>query len=202
MIKNVIFDLGGVLIDWNPRYLYRKIFKDPAIMEHFLTHICTQAWNERHDEGVTFAANAQQLIVKHPQFATHIKAYDERWGEMINGPIQGTVDLLEKIYDQGRFRLLGLSNWSAEKFPVAEQRFPFLQNFEDIVVSGRIKIKKPNPEIFRHLCIKHGLVPEQSLFIDDVLANIEVARHLGFHVELFRDPDRLAARLIALDMLT
>lgn len=195
MIKNIVFDLGGVLIDWNPRYLYRKIFKAETEVERFVTEVCSQTWNERHDEGVTFAANAAALIAHHPHFEREIRAYRERWDEMIRGPIEPTVEILARLKREGRYRLLALTNWSAETFPLAEARFGFLKHFEGIVVSGRIGLKKPAPEIFHHLCSRFGVVPEESLFIDDHRPNIEAAARLGFDTEHFRSAAQLDERL-------
>jgi len=194
-VRNIVFDFGGVLIDWNPRYLYRKIFNDENKMEHFLAHVCTQEWNERHDEGHSFLDNGAELIKKFPDFAAEIHAYRERWGEMINGPMSGTPEILERLKKDGRHRLFGLTNWSAETFGIAEEKFAFLKLFEGIVVSGRIGLKKPDPRIFQHLCERYQIEPGESLFIDDNLANVRAAAALGFHTEHFRSAEHLAERL-------
>lgn len=162
MVRNVIFDLGGVLIDWNPRYLYRSLFANEQEMEKFLAEVCNQHWNEKHDEGKSFAENSAELIAKHPKFENEIRAYGARFGDMLKGPIQGTVEILEALKERGQHKLLGLSNWSAETFPIAEKRYPFLQLFEGIVVSGRINMRKPQAAIFNHLCRTYQVLPAES----------------------------------------
>ena len=200
-IKNVVFDLGGVLINWNPRALYKKIFADPQEMENFLQTICTQEWNERQDMGRPFAIAVNALCVAHPKFEIQIRAFDERWEEMITGPIQGTVDILSELKDRGGPRLFALSNWSHEKFPFAERNFPFLKYFEGLVVSGRVKMKKPDPRIYVHLCDQFALVPGESVFIDDVADNIAASERLGFHGIRFESPEQLRTRLESLGLL-
>src|SRR5579872_5003147 len=147
----VVFDLGGVLIDWNPRHLYRKLFAgDEAAMEHFLATICTQAWNERQDAGRSFADAAAQLTALHPDKTALIEAYGVRFDEMLAGPIHGTLDVLAALRER-QVPLYALSNWSAETYPLAERRFAFLQWFRGIVISGREGMIKPDPRIFRLL---------------------------------------------------
>ena len=192
--NTLVFDIGGVLLDWNPRYLYRKLFDDEARMEVFLRDVCSQTWNEKQDEGRSFAEAIQELIQRYPEQEDLIRAYDERWLEMISGPIAGTVALFEKLHQNGH-DLFGLSNWSAEKYVVAKKQFPFLNKFKAIVVSGEVKMIKPNPAIY-HLLLK--LINKQAadcLFIDDSKANIEVAKKLGFHTISFQNPDNLKKQL-------
>lgn len=201
MIKNVVFDLGGVLIDWNPRHLYRKVFADEAAMEKFLAEVCTQEWNEMQDAGRSFRDGIDELLRLHPGHRAEIEIWDSRWHEMISGAIQPTVDILAVIKKQGRHRLLGLSNWSSDKFHVAEDRFEFLKWFEHIVVSGRIKLKKPDPRIFQHLCESCRITPQESLFIDDSKANIGAALKLGFHALQFTSPGALETHLRQLGVI-
>ena len=150
-ISTVVFDLGGVLIDWNPRYLYRKLLRDePDRIEWFLGNICTPEWNSRQDAGRTMQEACDVLVAEYPEHEELIRAYYDRWEEMIAGPIEGTVDILRRIRERP-YGLYGLTNWSAETFPVAQERFEFLSWFEGIVVSGDIGMIKPDPPIFHHL---------------------------------------------------
>lgn len=194
-IDQIVFDLGGVLIDWNPRYLYRKLFADPKEMEWFLTEVCHGHWNEQQDAGRSFEKAIQEVVAVHPRYEEMIRAYFHRWGEMISGPIQGTVEILESLHRKGEHRLFALTNWSAETFPYARKNFPFLGLFEGIVVSGVEKLIKPDPKFFGLLTERHGVVPERSLFIDDVQKNIDAASRLGFNSIRFTGPEDLRARL-------
>ena len=187
----VLFDLGNVLVDWNPRHLYRKVFAGrPREMEHFLSHICNQAWNERHDRGERFQDNVAWLAARHPWYRTEIEAYWNRWSETMSGEITGTVQLLERLHRSG-VAVHALTNWSAETFPFAEAAFPWLDLFGHIVVSGRIDLIKPDPAIFHHAAEHCPLKPERTLFVDDAPRNTTSAAALGFHVHLFEGPDGL-----------
>lgn len=183
----VVFDLGGVLIDWDPRYLYRTIFDgDEAAMERFLAEVTTPAWNAEQDAGRTWRDAIETLIAIHPDRRDLIVAYDERWAEMLGRPIEGTVALLADLRSTG-IRLAALSNWSAEKFPIARERYLFLDWFEAIVISGEVGIAKPDPRIFRHLLECTGLSAEATVYVDDVPANVAVAAGLGMTALRFRD---------------
>ena len=192
--NTLVFDIGGVLLDWNPRYLYRKLFDDEAEMEVFLRDICSQAWNEKQDAGRSFAEATDELIQQYAEHAELIRAYDERWLEMISGPIEGTVALLERLHKTG-YDLFGLSNWSAEKYHVAEEQFPFLHWFQAVVVSGEVKVTKPNPEIYHLLLGRVNRKARDCLFIDDSKVNIDTASRLGFHTIHFQDPKGLQEQL-------
>lgn len=192
-IETVVFDLGGVLVDWNPRYLYRKLISSADEIEYFLTHVCNREWNEEQDHGRPFAEAVRLLEAKFPEKSALIRAYHERWEEMLRGEIAGTVALLEELHAQG-MHLLALSNWSHETFPIAERRFPFLRLFHGKVVSGYEKLKKPDPRIFQLLVRRFQIEPRRSLFIDDVEENIRAAERLGFEVAHFRDPVILRQR--------
>ena len=169
----IIFDLGAVLIDWNPRHLYRKIFSDESRMEWFLANICTGAWNEEQDAGRSFSEATRMLIEQHPDQETEILAFWHRWEEMLGGPIQGTVDILKEIRELNRYKVLALTNWSAETFPIALQRYDFLGWFDGIVMSGEEKTRKPFPGFYRILLDRYAVKPAQALFIDDSARNIE-----------------------------
>lgn len=199
-VRAVVFDLGGVLIDWNPRHLYRKLFRDAAAMERFLAEICTQAWNEEQDSGRPFAEAVALLVERHPEQADLIRAYDARWPEMLAGPIAESVAILAALKADG-LPLYALTNWSAEKFPVALARFPFLGWFEAITVSGQIGMRKPDPRIFRHLLDRHGLNAPETLFIDDSPANVAAAAALGLQAIRFTGPAALRRSLAARGLL-
>lgn len=190
-INTIIFDLGGVLIDWNPRYLYRKIFKTEEEVSWFLQHVCTSEWNDQQDAGRSFEEATRELIRKHPEFKEPIAAWYARWQETIAGPIDGTVEILKNIKASEKFRLYALTNWSAETFPWALENFHFLHWFEGIVVSGIEKCKKPAPEFFQILFDRHQVRPGESLFIDDNLHNIEGAKALGLNTIAFETPEQL-----------
>ncbi len=192
----VVFDLGGVLIDWDPRYLYRKLIPDdPARIEWFLATVCTGEWNEEQDAGRPFAEGVALLCRRHPEHEALIRAYDERWPEMLNGAFPQTVAILEGLHRRGRRPLYALTNWSAEKFPVARERFAFLDWFDGIVVSGELGLRKPDPRIFRHLLERFALRPAATVFIDDSARNVEAARALGLDAILFTTAAALRAAL-------
>jgi len=191
-INTIIFDLGGVLIDWNPRYLYRKIFKTEEEVTWFLENICTSEWNDEQDAGRSFEEATSELMKKHPAYREAIAAWYDRWQETISGPIDGTVNILKDIKTSGKFRLYALTNWSAETFPWALENFEFLHWFEGIVVSGVEKCRKPLPEFFHILFNRYNIRPSEALFIDDNLLNIEGAKALGLNTIAFRSPEQLA----------
>lgn len=195
MFETVIFDLGGVLIDWNPRYLYRKIFEDEKEMEWFLTNICTPEWNEQQDAGRSFDEATEELVRKHPDHEVAIRAWYGRWKETIQGPIHETVDILRAIRSTNKYSLYALTNWSAETFPWALERFDFLQWFEGIVVSGVEKTRKPFPEFYQILLDRYRIEPAKAVFIDDNIKNIEAAHQLGIHGVHFQSPVQLQREL-------
>ncbi|WP_375419129.1 HAD family hydrolase [uncultured Hymenobacter sp.] len=192
----VVFDLGGVLIDWNPRYLYRRIFADEAEMEAFLATVCTPAWNDEQDAGRPLAEATALLVGQHPQHAAAIRAYYDRLGEMFSGPIAGSVAVLEELRQAGRHRLYALTNWSHETFPYAQRTFDFLAWFEGIVVSGTEQTRKPYPAIYHTLLRRYALDPVQTLFIDDNATNIRAAEALGLTGIHFHSPEQLRAALV------
>jgi len=195
-INTIVFDIGGVLIDWNPAYLYRKIFSDEAEMKYFLTEICSPEWNAEQDAGRTWGEATQILADQFPQYEPEIRAYFLRWTEMIGGVMTGTVQILESLHQQNSRRLLSLTNWSSETFPYALENFPFLHLFEGIHVSGHEKMKKPDPRIFQLLIDRYGIEePSRALFIDDNLDNVESARQLGLQAIRFSSPVQLKAEL-------
>jgi 2-haloacid dehalogenase len=197
----VVFDLGGVLIDWNPRYLYRELFAgDEVAMEHFLTHVCSPEWNICQDAGRPLADAYALLTRTYPEHKSLIEAWGARFDEMMAGPIVGTLEILAQLRARGT-PLYALSNWSAETFPYALQRFEFLSWFRGIVISGELKLIKPDPRIFRHLLDAHGLRPEHTLFIDDAPHNVAGAAALGIRALHFTEPAALRTALGELGIL-
>jgi 2-haloacid dehalogenase len=201
MIKNIVFDLGGVLIDWNPKYLYRKIFSTEQQVEWFLDNICTGAWNSGQDEGRLMEEATKILVDQHPQYAPEITAYYQRWTEMLNGHLEGTLNILETLKTQGTHRLFALTNWSGESFPTALEMFDFLHWFEGIVVSGDEKLIKPDSRIYQLLFERFKIKPEESIFIDDSLKNVEAARELGMVSIHFVKPELLKHQLEEMGVL-
>lgn len=197
-----IFDLGGVLLDWDPRHLYRKLFAgDDAAMENFLATVCTTEWNERQDAGRTFAAATEALMPRHAHQRELIEAFGARFGEMIPGAIEGTVAILAELRARD-VPIYAITNWSAETFPPQRARFPFLDHFHDIVVSGVEGVIKPDPRIFRILLDRNDVSPRDAVFIDDVAANAAAATTLGIHGIHFRSPDQLRGELAACGLLS
>jgi 2-haloacid dehalogenase len=195
-----VFDLGGVLIDWNPRHLYRKLFEHEADMEHFLENICTTEWNQQQDAGRSFAQACAALKLEHPSNAEMIDAWFERFDEMIAGPITGTVDILSELRER-KVSIYALSNWSAETFPFAQRRFEFLQWFRAIFLSAEVRLVKPDPRIFKRFCKTFALRPEQIVYIDDLQHNVEAARRIGMHGIRFSDPASLRQELVQFGLL-
>jgi 2-haloacid dehalogenase len=195
-----VFDLGGVLIDWNPRYLYRKLFQHEADMEYFLANICTPEWNLQQDAGRTFAEACATLKRERPGYAEMIDAWFERYDEMLAGPIAGSVDLLAQLRGQ-EVPIYALSNWSAETFPFARKRFEFLQWFRAIVLSAEVHLVKPDPRIFQRFCERVALLPGQIIYIDDLQHNVEAARSSGMYAIRFSDPATLREELVQLGLL-
>jgi len=196
-----VFDLGGVLVDWNPRHLYRKLFSgDEGAMEHFLANVCTQAWNERQDAGRPHSEGEAELIALHPDKADLIRAFHARWEEMLAGAILGTVDILADLKARG-VPLFALTNWSSETFHHAERRFEFIGWFNDVLVSGREKMIKPDPQIFRLMMDRFGIAPGTAVYIDDVPRNVAAGEAAGMKGLLFIDPPKLRKDLEALNLL-
>jgi len=194
-IDAIIFDLGGVLIDWNPNYLFDKVFDDEEKKKHFFQNICTPEWNEEQDAGRSIKQATEMLVAQHPDWKEHIEAYYGRWTEMLGGPIHETVEILRQIKESGKYKLYALTNWSGELFPVALERYNFLHWFDGRVVSGDEKMRKPFPE-FYHLTLKRfNLTPQKTLFIDDNLRNIQAAEELGIQCIHFTSPGQLKDEL-------
>jgi 2-haloacid dehalogenase len=200
-VSAVVFDLGGVLIDWDPRYLYRQLFDgDEDGMERFLAEVCTPSWNAEQDAGRPWAEAVELLVREHPEERDRIEAYHLRWEQTLGGAIEETVDVLRELREEP-VRLFALSNWSAETFPIARRRYPFLGWFDGIVISGEVGICKPDERVFRHLITTYGLEPRSTVFVDDSEVNVDAARALGMTAIQFTSGSQLRDELRRLGVL-
>lgn len=196
--SNIIFDLGGVLIDWNPEYLYKKVFDDKEQMNWFLTNVCHSDWNVNQDAGVSVEKATQEKVSEFPDWEKHIKMFYGRWEEMLGGEISGTVAILDSLIKNKDLDVFALTNWSAETFPIAQEQFKFLSWFKGILVSGEEKTRKPFREIYQRMMNKFDLIPSECLFIDDNLENVEAAEAFGIKSILFKSPSDLKIALVDL----
>jgi len=200
MKKTIIFDLGGVLIDWNPQHLFRKIFPDQEEMDFFLRAVCSPEWNAQLDRGYPFKVAIAELTAEHPEYTDQINAYFDRWDEMIPGSFPETVKILKEIKDAG-YPLVGLSNWSGETLPRVAHQFEFLNWFDPLVLSGEVEMVKPDPDIYLYLLKEINREPGECIFIDDSEVNIQTAEKLGFEGIHFSSPQQLRDRLNQLGIL-
>lgn len=194
MIRAIVFDLGGVLIGWDPRLLYRKLFDDDASIDRFFHEVDFHGWNLEQDRGRTFEEGVAELTARFPHYAEYIRAYDERYPETVTGALEPTVQVLSKLQQAG-YPLYALSNWSAEKYEYARARFDFLNWFDLIVVSAHVQLVKPDPRIFELLLERTGRRAAECIFIDDNETNVQVARAMGFHAIRFESAPQLVADL-------
>ena len=200
-IKAIIFDFGNVLLEWNPRLVYRRYFpNDNESMEKFLQEVNFMDWNAQQDKGRTFAEGVAELSKQFPHYADLIQAYHDNWEHSIGHYFEGTVEIMKQLKKAG-YPLYGLSNWSAETFPIAQEKYDFFNLLDDRVISGEVGLIKPEPEIFELLLQKIGRPAHECLFIDDASANIEQAQNLGFATVHFQSSDQLAAELHRLHIL-
>lgn len=201
MINTIIFDLGAVLIDWNPHYLYKTIFDDEAERHAFLNTVCTAEWNEEQDGGRSLHEATELLTTQFPEHETAIRAFYGRWSDMLGGPIAGTVAIFSELKSSGRYAFYALTNWSAETFPIALEQFDFLSWFDGIVVSGIEKDRKPFASFYNTLLNRYNIDPAKALFIDDNLRNVRAAEALGIRAIHFTGPDELRKQLVAYGVL-
>jgi len=195
-INTIIFDLGGVLIDWNPEYVYLDIFNgDREKMQWFFDTICTSEWNENQDAGYPMAKATEERIAMFPEHKELIEMFYGRWDDMLGDAIQETVDILEKLVNSSNYKVVALTNWSHETFPKAINKFAWLQWFEGIVVSGEEKTRKPFDDIYHLTLNRFNINAKHSIFIDDNLKNIEAANALGINGIQFKSPERLIEQL-------
>ncbi|HLI61426.1 MAG TPA: HAD family phosphatase [Solirubrobacteraceae bacterium] len=198
-ISTVVFDIGGVLLEWDPRHVYREVFDDEAEMERFLADVCSREWHEDNDRGVRYAESCAALAARFPEYEREIRLWGERTEDMVAGPIEGTVRLLAELQAAG-VPCYGLTNMEAETYPLRYERFDFLRALDGTVVSSEEGVIKPDPEIFRRLLDRFGLVASQTVFVDDSERNVDAARALGMVAVRFRSPSQLRAELVALGL--
>lgn len=200
-IKAVVFDYGNVLLEWNPRYVYERYFpNDPDAMERFFHEVNFMEWNAQQDKGRPFAEGVAELSKEFPQHARLIQAYHDHWKDSIGEAHWGTVEIMKRLKQAG-YLLYGLSNWSAETFPLMREEYDFFNLFDDMVISGEVGHVKPQPEIFHILLDKIGRPAQECLFIDDSLANIQQAQRIGFATVHFESPEHLAKALREMKLL-
>lgn len=196
----LVFDLGNVLVCWNPVNLYQKIFSDKKEMAYFLHHICTMDWHTEQDAGRSPAEGTEVLIKKHPGWEPAIRAFYTRWQEMFCGPIEGSVQILRELKEKG-YKLYALSNWNEELYHRTVNDFPFLHWFDGKIISGAVKMKKPDADIFQLLFQQFAIEPARAVFIDDNRQNVETAERLGLRSILFTTPEALRKDLEDLQIL-
>ncbi len=199
--KAIIWDLGNVLIDWNPNYVFDQLIEDEEKRTHFFQNICTIDWNENQDAGYPIIQATADLVAEHPEWKEYIEAYYGRWEEMLGGPIQDTVEIFRELKKKAHLKHYALTNWSHELFPVALQLYDFLHWFDGRVVSGEEKMRKPNLKFYQVLLHRYNLNADEVLFIDDNLRNVQAAEVLGIQSIRFLSPQQLKEELLKLGIL-
>ena len=194
MIKNIIFDFGGVLLDWNPHYLYDPYFGDVEKTEWFLTNICTYPWNAQHDAGKPVAEGTTELVAQYPEWEKEIRMYYDEFEKMLSGQIADMEEYIKELKGRG-FRIYGLSNWSVETFAMIRPKYPILDLMEDMVISGKEKVMKPDAKIYQIALSRFDIKPEESVFIDDNVNNIIGCEAAGIHGIVFKDAGQLRSDL-------
>ena len=200
-IDTIIFDLGGVLIDWNPAYVFNKTIPDEEERKYFFEQVCTHDWNEEQDAGKLLQIATEERVKLFPEWETHIRSFYGRWEEMLGDAIAGTVHVFNRLREMSDLKMYALTNWSHETFPVALERYEFLHRFDGILVSGEEKTRKPFPEIYQLLFTRFNINPERAVFIDDNLRNIKAGEVFGLKVVHFKSPEQLTDELIKLGIL-
>lgn len=201
-VKAIIFDIGNVLVRWNPHNAFAPLFKNRAgELDYFLNEICSPAWHDRHDQGITFAENITALQKKFPEHHDMIAAYDTLWDDMFDGVIKGSVEILRQLHALS-YPLCALSNFPAEKYPAFRQKHDFMALFQDVVISGEEKVTKPDLRIYQILLDRCPARPQHCLFIDDRMENITAARNVGLQTHLFTGADNLTLYLLDREILT
>jgi 2-haloacid dehalogenase len=201
MINTIIFDLGAVLIDWNPHYMYKTLFADEEEMKHFLANVTTSDWNEEQDAGRSLQEGTDILVKQFPEHETNIRAFYTRWEEMLGDAFWDTVEIFKQLKESGKYKIYALTNWSAETFPIAQRKFDFLNWFDGIVVSGEEKMRKPTPEFYQILLNRHQVKPKEALFIDDNYRNISAAEKLGIQSIHYTSAEALREKLVELKII-
>jgi 2-haloacid dehalogenase len=202
MIKNIVFDLGGVLIDWNPEYVFLKEFRgDREKMNWFFNTICTSSWNEEQDAGYSIEKATNERVAMFPKHERLIRMYYGEWEQMLGFEHTETVEILRRLHDSKEHSIYSLTNWSNETFPVALKKFPFLSWFKGVLVSGDVGLKKPDPEIYKLLLDRYGLEANTCVFIDDRTENVKAASALGFSGIVFKNHTQLSKDLKKLNII-
>lgn len=197
-VNTIIWDLGGVLIDWNPHYVFTdQYFDSKEKKEYFFSQVCTHDWNEKQDEGRSIVDATLELVAQFPDWEYAIRDYYGRWTDMLNGPIQGTVDIFRKLIEAKQYRHYALTNWQADLFNIALVRYDFLQWFDGRVVSGVEKTRKPFPEFYQLLLDRYHVNAQEAVFIDDNLRNVKAAEELGIRAIHFQSAEQLEKELQA-----
>lgn len=190
----VVFDIGNVLVEWEPRHLYRRIFTDPAEADWFVSNICTLEWNLQQDRGRSWEDGVADLSARHPEWATQIALYDIRWLETVVGPIAQGMSAFVSLKARGR-PVYGLSNISLDKFEIVADAYPALKEFDGLLRSAEVGLLKPDPAIYQAFLKRFGLRASECLFVDDSVANIESARAIGMSAIHFTPATDLAVEL-------
>jgi 2-haloacid dehalogenase len=199
--NTIIFDLGNVLIDWNPSYLFTKLIEDDKKRKYFLENICTSDWNEEQDAGRPIKEATETLVAEHPEWKELIEAYYGQWEEMLGGAIHDTVDIFHELKQKNQYKFYALTNWSAELFPIALDRYEFLHWFDGRVVSGEEKLRKPFPEFYQILLNRYKINPAESILIDDNFRNIQGGEAVGIPGIHFTSAPALRETLVKLELL-
>jgi len=195
-VNTIIWDLGGVLVDWNPNYVFHETYFDsPEKRAYFFEHICTHDWNEQQDAGRSIVEATQELVAKFPDWESSIRDYYGRWTDMLNGPVHGTVDIFRELIAGGKYKHFALTNWQADLFNIALVRYDFLHWFDGRVVSGVEKVRKPFPEFYQRLLDRYNVEPANAVFIDDNLRNVKAAEEMGIQSIHFKSPEQLREEL-------
>lgn len=201
-INTIIFDLGGVLVDWNPDYVFHETyFESPEQRKYFFENICTSDWNEEQDAGRSYVEATQELVAKFPEWESQIRDYYGRWSDMLKAPIPATVEILKKLKESGKYKIYALTNWHAGLFDIALTRYGFLHWFDGRVVSGEEMTRKPFPEFYHRLLTRYEVKPEDAIFIDDNSRNVKAAEELGIKSIHFTGAADLENKLIELNIL-
>jgi 2-haloacid dehalogenase len=200
-INTIIFDLGGVLIDWNPMYVYRNYFDSENKLKYFFENVCTSEWNEEQDAGRSIVEATEELVGKFPDWEQPIRDYYGRWTEMLKAPIPESVEIFRELKESGKYKIYALTNWQADLFNIALVRYNFLHWFDGRVVSGEEKTRKPFPEFYHRLLQRYNVVASNALFIDDNLRNVKAAESVGISGIHFQGPHQLRTFLQEKDLL-
>ena len=193
----IIWDLGGVLIDWNPHYVFTDDYFDTIEKrDYFIEKICTHDWNENQDAGYSIAKATEERVALFPEWESAIRDFYGRWEEMLGGVIEGPLEIFRQLKEKKELKFYALTNWSAETFPIARQRFDFLQWFDGILVSGEEKLRKPFPEFYRLMFERFSINPASTIFIDDNLRNVQAAEKVGISAVHYQSSGQLKTILI------